>query len=191
MIRGCVFQGNITTLLHGGGIRNHNSDTVVEGCVFYQNVSAMDGGGLMVLDSHVTVRSCTFYANTAQRNGGGIGVFDGTVALSNTILANSGGGGGLSVDGWATVQCCDAWANTGGNYLFIPDPTGENGNISLDPLFCDAAAFDLTIRDDSPCSPFSAPNPACDLIGACASPTGRRKEGLPTRSSSDPRRGWA
>jgi hypothetical protein len=39
-----------------------------------------------------------------------------------------------------------------------------NGNISLDPVFCDAPRGDLHIRDDSPCD--ADYNTSCGLIGA-------------------------
>jgi hypothetical protein len=43
---------------------------------------------------------------------------------------------------------------------------GINGNISLDPLFCDAANGDFTLQGISPCRPFSMPNSECGQIGA-------------------------
>jgi hypothetical protein len=46
----------------------------------------------------------------------------------------------------------------------MSDPTGQNGNISVDPLFCDVANLDLTLHADSPCAPEQ--QPTCGLIGA-------------------------
>jgi hypothetical protein len=51
------------------------------------------------------------------------------------------------------------WGGSAGQY-------GINGNISEDPLFCDPEAGDFTLHGDSPCAPYSAPNPECGLIGA-------------------------
>jgi hypothetical protein len=48
----------------------------------------------------------------------------------------------------------------------VPDPTGTNGNISLDPRFCDYESRDFHLAADSPCAPFTPPNPECGLIGA-------------------------
>jgi len=58
------------------------------------------------------------------------------------------------------------YGNAGGDWTgCIADQYGINGNISEDPLFCDAENGDFTIRDDySPCAP--ANNPECGLIGA-------------------------
>ena len=35
----------------------------------------------------------------------------------------------------------------------IADQTGIDGNISLDPMFCDLAGRDLTVYEVSPCAP--------------------------------------
>ena len=40
---------------------------------------------------------------------------------------------------------------------------GTNGNISQDPLFCDAANGDYSIASESPCAPAQS---GCGLIGA-------------------------
>jgi hypothetical protein len=41
-----------------------------------------------------------------------------------------------------------------------------DGNISLDPLFCDPDDDDFQIDVASPCAPGNHPNYACGLIGA-------------------------
>lgn len=68
----------------------------------------------------------------------------------------------------ALIECNDVWSNAAGNWTGIADPTGTNGNISMDPLFCDATLPDpdLRLQPTSPCAPFTPPNSECDLIGA-------------------------
>jgi len=63
-------------------------------------------------------------------------------------------------------RCNDVWGNAGGNWIGISDPTGEGGNISLDPMFCDPAAGDLTLASESPCLPGNPGNGDCGQIGA-------------------------
>jgi hypothetical protein len=48
----------------------------------------------------------------------------------------------------------------------VADQFGAEGNIALDPLFCDPQYDDLTINAGSPCAPDSPYNPECGLIGA-------------------------
>jgi len=59
--------------------------------------------------------------------------------------------------------CNDAWANTGGNYVGCPDPTGTSGNIALDPRLCDPEHDNFSLGSDSPCA--AENNPACGQIG--------------------------
>ena len=64
-----------------------------------------------------------------------------------------------------TISCSDVFGNEGGDWVGdLVDDLGVNGNICADPLFCDAADGDLSIRDDSPCAP--GQDPGCGIIGA-------------------------
>ncbi len=82
----------------------------------------------------------------------------------NTIIAgNRGGSGVLASD--AALACSDLYENEGGDWVGdIADQLGVNGNICEDPLFCNADAGNLMVRDDSPCAPIHDPD--CGLIGA-------------------------
>ncbi|MFN8176394.1 MAG: hypothetical protein U0167_00545 [bacterium] len=62
-----------------------------------------------------------------------------------------------------TIECNDVWAN-GVNWAGIADPTGTNGNISLEPRYCDAAQGNFTVATNSPLR--DANNPCHVLIGA-------------------------
>jgi hypothetical protein len=62
--------------------------------------------------------------------------------------------------------CNDVWDN-GQNWVGAPDPTGIDGNISLDPLFCDPNADDYTLATASVCLPQNHPDGVdCGTIGA-------------------------
>jgi hypothetical protein len=83
-----------------------------------------------------------------------------------TIVAFSVSGQGVYTDD-ATLVCCDIYGNAGGDWVqYIASQYGANGNICEDPLFCDPENLDFTLHADSPCAPFTPPNPECDLIGA-------------------------
>ena len=84
-----------------------------------------------------------------------------------TIVAFSVSGDGVHTYGGATLRCCDIYGNAGGDWIgSIAGQLGLDGNISEDPLFCDPETLDFTLHPDSPCAPFTPPNPECDLIGA-------------------------
>jgi predicted outer membrane repeat protein len=164
-ILNCVFLGNRAMTVHGGAIRTYIPSPLIEGCLFADNWAAEDGGGVMTHGGGgANIQNCTFFANGAGRYGGNVAIYDGG-QVSNSIIAGATEGGGLFCSGGGLyLGCLDAWSNVGGNYLGIADPTGTNGNIAENPIFCDAAAHDFTIREDSPCAPQQ--NPTCGLIGA-------------------------
>lgn len=117
----------------------------------------------------------TMTGNTIARNlstfgGGGVYVDDcPDLLLERNIIARneSGSGGGVfvaSVDGAPSLLCNDVWGNFGGDYAGIADPTGQDGNFSLDPLFCSETEPD-SVRSDSPCTAAQSPS-GCGEIGA-------------------------
>jgi hypothetical protein len=70
-----------------------------------------------------------------------------------------------------TITCNDVFGNTSNYALMgVPDPTGTNGNISVDPQFCAADPIqsrNYFLQSDSPCAPGNHPQGySCGLIGA-------------------------
>ena len=174
-VSNCLFADNRSAGgAEGGGIRVYGGKLAVAECIFTGNTCGGYGGALAGYDgATVEVSACTFHRNGAAEGGNiWFGDFGGSYSLANTIIANAESGSGVFAY-YAEVTCCDAWGNAGGNYAGMPDPTGANGNISINPLFCDAAGGDFTIRSDSQCAPEY--NPLCGLIGAldvgCTPPT--------------------
>jgi predicted outer membrane repeat protein len=176
LIRNCIFQENIAIGTNGGAIRIHEANAVIQWCVFDSNHAGSHGGAIALIDGATgTVEHCTFYGNTAPE-GGHIALYNlANLDAQNNIFAYAAYGAGVScLESTASFQCNDAWMNTGGNYVgSCPDPTGTNGNISEDPLFCEPELGDFTLRSDSPCAPQN--NQECGLIGArdigCSPPT--------------------
>jgi len=118
--------------------------------------------------------NCTFVGNGLPSGGSVIDCGPATVTMANCIIAFSSGC--QAVGGPAELLCSDIYGNSGGDWVGdIADQYGVSGNISEDPLFCDPDNSDFSLDADSPCAPFSPPNPECDLIGsepvACGGPT--------------------
>ena len=99
-------------------------------------------------------------------NGGGILASDvSNLTIRDNIVAGCTGGGGIYAYSCPNilVLCNDVWNNMPFNYTgTMADQTGLNGNISVDPMFCDAASWNLLLHSDSPC--LNAPG--CGRIGA-------------------------
>jgi hypothetical protein len=145
-----------------------SSSPTVSGCTFDRS-GAFHGGAIECQSgASPTFVACTFYANSAPGTGAGLRIWaDCFPTLENSILAFGIAGEAVfcMAGGEATLTCSDLCGNEGGDWVgCIEDQADLNGNLSADPLFCDAGNGDLTIAEGSPCAP--ANNPACGLVGA-------------------------
>ncbi len=106
------------------------------------------GGGVYCEAASATLTDNTLSGNSAT-DGGGVYCLLSSPTLINTIIAGNTAGGGLYC-GDATcepvVSYCDCWGNAHGNYLGMPNPTGSNGNLSVDPLFANGALGDFHLK---------------------------------------------
>ncbi|MCK4415451.1 MAG: right-handed parallel beta-helix repeat-containing protein [Candidatus Eisenbacteria sp.] len=160
----CSFWENHAS--NGGALKiEHEAVVTVTDCLFYSNRADESGGAVWCETGSASFINCTMADNEAANGAGGIDCGAAAVSLENTIVALSTLGGAIS--GSAALSCCDLFGNEGGDWVGdIAGQYGTDGNISEDPLFCDPMNADYTIQEDSPCAPFSMPNPECDLIGA-------------------------
>ena len=146
--------------------------TSIEGLVITGGL-ASDGAGLYCTGGSIPlIANCTFFQNSSDSGGGSVACWgNSSPILENCLIAFSTEGAGLSCGsgGSATLSCCDIWGNPGGDWTAcISDQIHSDGNLWADPRFCDpGSGGDLRLDPDSPCAPFSTPNPECDLIGAC------------------------
>ncbi len=170
----CFFKENIA--LSGGAISTYALGSPIDHCTFAGNTATGGGGGGAMYcgnNTSLVLVNCTLSGNAATGGGscgGGVLVdWNSNIAMENTIIAFSTAGEAVccSPGCSATLSCCDLFGNAGGDWVgCVAAQFGLSGNISLDPLFCNAANNDFTLHSTSPCAPFSPPNPECDLIGA-------------------------
>ncbi len=173
VFRGCFAIG-------GGGFLSRRDfagiGPTLRGNVFVDNQASDLGGGLEIsfVDSFI-VEGNTFARNHADNQGGGglllngaMGVVNHNIFWANTGIGGGGGIGCIGGPGEAVTGSCNAfWGNSGTG---SPDVDGCNivigvdGNVIVDPLFCDPDIDDFTIRSDSPCAPPGVGG--CGLIGA-------------------------
>lgn len=111
--------------------------------------------------STATATNATFYSNGGAS--GNIIVLDSGVAMDLCIVA-FGRDGSAFTYGTPTLTCCDVYGNV--SLGTAASQMGQNGNIEEDPCFCDAPEGNYGLLSDSPCTPYSEPNPECALIGA-------------------------
>ena len=65
------------------------------------------------------------------------------------------------------LSCCDIYGNSGGDWVgCIADQADINGNLSLEPFFCDTVSGDFHIDSTSPCAADNPMNLCGELLGA-------------------------
>jgi hypothetical protein len=127
---------------------------------------------------------CTFHGNTAPWGSNISCDCSSNIEMSNCIVTGGVAAEGFYVDDYssATLVCTDIYGNAGGDWIGpLAGQFGQDGNITADPLYCNALARDFTLAESSPCAPEG--DPECGLIGAhpvgCAMPTGTPLESVP------------
>jgi len=169
---GCLFRENALNHDYGGygaGLDLFGSHAELDHCTFIGNTipaSYTFGGGLCFSQDDVELDACTFYGNRAGY-GSGIAVLYGSIQVRNTIIASGITSSAVYCEdaGPVTLSCSDLTDNAGGDWVgCIADQAGQDGNICLDPFFCDPTGGDLTLDASSPCAPEN--NPVCGQIGA-------------------------
>ncbi len=124
------------------------------------------GYGAVYVTGSGTIEGNTIVSNGYWVVAGGIycgGYFNGQIVRN--VVALNADGYGIYCEQFTnpTFSCNDVWGNPGGEYGgACGDPTGTNGNISVDPLFCDFENGDYRLGCDSPC--LNAPG--CGQVGA-------------------------
>jgi predicted outer membrane repeat protein len=163
----CVFSDNWGS--EGGAVHVDGSDwLILTDCVFSGNSAAVSGGGFYGgEESEVDFGSCTFDGNASPVGGG---MYSGDFSfyyMENCIVAFGTEGAAVecSESAEGELSCCDVYGNAGGDWVgCIEDQLYGEGNMHLNPRFCDRASEDFTLRANSPCAPEH--DPECGLIGA-------------------------
>ena len=158
-----IFE-NRASVNNGGGIGG-GGEGIIRDNVMWFNLAHSAGGALALEGSgepgiFPTVEGNTIVHSSASVGGGIYSNQTGGVFRRN-IVAFALVGGGIRAFGPLTLECNDVWQNAGGNYQIIGDQTGLNGNISVDPLFCNVLSHDLHLYNASPCTQAKSP---CDLL---------------------------
>jgi hypothetical protein len=137
----------------GGGLFLESSSAVIANNFITGNV-ADSGGGLRLLVSHATIANNTIVGNGASTGGGLSGFYyTSPPTIANNILAFNSSGFYNSADtstlGILHNNC--VYGNEAYNFLRMTDPTGTNGNLSVDPRLASREYGNVHIQPDSPC----------------------------------------
>jgi hypothetical protein len=139
----------------GGAILCSISSPEFINCILAGNTATL-GGAAFLSQSAAEFINCTFIDNTAAYGSGLFFYDESAISLENCIVANNLQGAAVSCYelASATFTCSDVYGNAGGDWVAcIAGQEGTGGNISVDPLFCDAAADDYSLAEISFCVP--------------------------------------
>lgn len=129
-----MISGNSAGYYGGGVYCEWQASPQVLNTLILDNTAQRYGGGMYIYrESTPTITNCTFAFNTAPNQGGGIYTYGSSPSVNNTIVAFNTSGIYRS-GGTPTLRYNCVYGNTAYNYKGITDPTGTNGNISVDPL---------------------------------------------------------
>ncbi|MCX6829855.1 MAG: dockerin type I domain-containing protein [candidate division Zixibacteria bacterium] len=158
---------------NGGAVSCGSQSSIIEYCTFEYNYSTYEysGAAMSLGNGNCVIDHCLFYDNRVAWGwwGPGGSIFCSSApVISNSIVANTKSGVGIfcfeSLSG-PYLSCSNIYGNDSGNWVdCIAAQFGQNGNISLDPLFCDTANKNFHINTSSPCAPSN--NSCGQLIGA-------------------------
>jgi hypothetical protein len=132
----------------GGGVYcAANAAPTISNDLLYGNSAASGGGIACGSSSAPSIASDTISGNSAT-DGGGIQSDGATATVTDCIIAFSGSGGGVSVASGAapTITFSDVYGNLPANYAGMGDQTGNNSDISADPLFVSPGNGDFHLK---------------------------------------------
>ncbi|MCP4291745.1 MAG: S8 family serine peptidase [bacterium] len=155
----------------GGAVFSACVSADVSQSVVARNDGQFFGGGLYYQNTTSgSLTNNTIAENTAVASGAaGVYVQGNTPEFSNNIIAFNTGGASFAngvavVNSPAVFSCNDVFGNAISDYSGMADPTGTDGNISVDPEFCSLDDDNYNVAGTSPCDADNSGG--CGLIGA-------------------------
>ncbi len=155
------------TAFYGGGIDCRYSSPTIAGNTISSN-NAGYGGGVYCYGGTPAIRNNVIAGNSAGiycalssatilnnsilgNSGAGLCCSSSSATIGNTIIAFNSSGISKTDSGTPILRYNCVYGNTAYNYSGVADPTGTNGNISVDPKLAGFAYGNLHIQPDSPC----------------------------------------
>ncbi len=166
IIEGFTIKGGYSS--SGAAVYCKSSSPTLISCVFTNNQSSVSGGAIRCKEASPSMINCTFVANSAGIGGAIFGLAKSSPYLQDCIIAFSSKGESIVISDAGSqplLVCCNIFGNVDGDWVgSISDQANSEGNLSVDPLFCD---FDNSLFFIDPSSPCAPNNNSCgSLIGA-------------------------
>lgn len=140
---------------YGGGIYVNQGSPLIANNGISSNVVTNNGGGIYLYKGSPTLINNTVASNSGGTSGNGGGIYaDATTAtIANTIIAfNTSGGLFKTTNSSLNLSHNDVYGSLPYDYSgYATAPTGQNGNISIDPQLVQPTARNLHIQETSQC----------------------------------------
>lgn len=162
----CRFHQNQSSI--GGAVAvMYYSTADIAYCTFTSNKGST-GGAINVFTGTMNVASSTFVGNHAWQAGSALAFPSGSGyenTVTHSILFENYNAEAVYSDGERVeFSCCTIHGHDEGNWTGgIAGQLGFEGNLEADPLFCDAAGFELFLEEESPCA---GQDGTCGTMGA-------------------------
>ena len=142
---------------HSGGMFLWNSNPTMTNVTISGNTAIDDGGGMYQLNSEPTMTNVTISDNTADDDGGGMYLNTSSPILINSIIWNNEPVS-IHVNGNESPDI---------SYSDIEGDWQGEGNIDVDPLFCNPDSGDYNLTENSPCigTGFEGANMGANAVG--------------------------
>jgi predicted outer membrane repeat protein len=166
-LRNAILVGNQGGIGSGGGVESMGTSLVFRNTRFSGNTTGNIGGGVFAFSATGVVENCQADGNVGSSIGGMFLMGAGDLQVRNNMVFANDAGGLLVAGTGATEDWNNIWNNTGGDNM-----SGTPGahDLSLDPLFVDAAAGDFGLACYSRCIDGGEIDPQC------ADPDGSRAD---------------
>lgn len=162
-VDGLYCHDNLGVGLAAYDVSAYGGGPTIENSLFVDNTSSA-----IYFFAELVLRNCTIVGNGPEGSGWGALACWSTwdyphhPTIAQCIIANNKGSG-IS---WYepspyTIECNNVHGNAYANYVNLPDLTGEEGNVSVDPQFCGSGVGNYGLQADSPCAP---ENNDCGLL---------------------------
>ena len=131
-----------------GGLDMRDSTPTLTNVMFLGNFADYEGGGINMRRSNARMTNVVFVRNRTNGAGGAIKMRDSSPLLTNVVMldnqaSSSGGGIAADADSFPSLAHVDVWGNAPDDYCTsMTNPTGTDGNMSVDPQFIDLSAVD-------------------------------------------------
>ena len=137
-------------------------------CTFSRNEANVGGAIFSDSQSPTHLDHCTLVSNGAQEFGPGIVTENASPDIKNSIIAFQTGIGVLSLGTeLPRISCTNIYGNTQGDWFGALEPQGRmDGNLNVDPLFCETNLSDFYLFNLQEGSPCSIEGGACSDMGA-------------------------